>query len=120
MCIGGLLTGHNPAVTRLGTEPARAFAVSRSAVFGAPVKAHKKAFPDAKHPPASNLSPFFHDWKLQYETAAELLRKQNFATLAALLETGKHRDSSGHSHNTQTFAAEVILALRQVIGELPK
>ena len=77
-------------------------------------------FPDAKHPPRSNFSPFSHDWKVQYETAAELLRKQNFATLAALLETGKHRDSSGHSHNTQTFAAAVVLALRQVIGELPK
>ena len=84
------------------------------------MKAHKEAFPDAKHPPRSNWSPFFQDWKSQYEAAAELLRKQNFATLAALLETGKHRDSSGNSHNTQTFAPEVILALRQVIGELPK
>jgi hypothetical protein len=84
------------------------------------VKAHKEAFPDAKHPPSSNLSPFFHDWKLQYETVASLLRAQTFGALAALLETGKHRDSSGHAHNTQTFAPEVILALRQVIGELPK
>lgn len=110
----------NPAITRLAPRPACAFVVSSSAVFSSGVKAHKKAFPDAKHPLVSNLSPFFQDWKAQYETAAELLRKQNFNTLAALLETGKNRDSSGQSHNTQTFAPEVIVALRQVIGELPK
>lgn len=108
----------NPAIKRPGAGQVNAFVVSSSDLFGAPTKAHKEAFPDDKRPPSSNWSPFFHDWKLQYDAVADLLRAQNFGTLATLLETGTLRARNGH--NAEKFAPEVILALRKVIGELHK
>lgn len=87
----------NPAIQRVAGS-ARAFTL-RSSDLG------------------SNWSPFFHDWKAQYDLVAKLLEERKFGAVREILQTGKHRQG-GSAHGTQQLAEPVVQRIRAIVGDL--
>ena len=87
----------NPAIQRIGGS-VRAFTM-RSSDLG------------------NNWTPFFHDWKAQYELVATLLEERKFGTVREILNTGKHRSGST-AHSTQQLAEPVLERIRSIVGDL--
>lgn len=65
----------------------------------------------------NNWTPFFHDWKAQYELVATLLEERKFGAVREILNTGKHR-SGGTAHSTQHLAEPVLERIRSIVGDL--
>lgn len=93
--------GDNPAIVRgIGGNGSRlSFTMSSSALSG-----------------GVPWTPFFHDWKAQYERVAELIEARQFASVADILEKGQFRDRN--RHHAERFAPEVVAHLQTALGDL--
>lgn len=76
------------------------------------------AFTMAAKDLGKNWTPFFHDWKAQYELVGQLLEAERFGAVALIMQKGHHNPSGG-THDRQSFAPQVIEHLRSCLGDLP-
>lgn len=107
-----LQQSDNPAITRIGDGQVKMFRISMSELS----KPKPRAGYD--HPPGgrqiTNFTPFFHDWKSQYEHVADLLQQRRFAAVAEILDDGRHSEPGELRH----FAPEVVTKLQGILGDL--
>lgn len=61
-----------------------------------------------------NWTPFYHDWKAQYNELAEMLRAHRFAAVADAATTGSIKSKGGK----RDLAPEVVQRLRAIIGDV--
>jgi hypothetical protein len=89
----------NPRITRLGGS-ARCFTI-KSSDLG-----------------TTNWTPFYHDFKLQYDKLASIICKTQLATIPArlreIVETKSYRDPS--EKYTYHFHTDVILHIAELLG----
>lgn len=64
-----------------------------------------------------NLSPFFHDWRAQYEFIGDLVERGNFHDVSKIIENGSFR-ASGETRSSYTFAPEVVAHVKTIVGDL--
>jgi hypothetical protein len=86
----------NPKIQRVRSSSIRAFTLSSKNL-------------------GDNWSPFFHDWKAQYNSISDMLEKQQFGALRELIETGH---CIGKGHNRVSYAPEVVERTKSIVGDL--